>query len=282
MIHISSAEIDRWILEDLPLHDETVRALQLPATPGTLVYVPRQAGVLAGIAPCAALARALGLEAEALLADGSPMPVGAPVLRLRGPAPALHAAWRQGMNLLEHLCGLASATAAMVQAARTGKPDVQVAATRKAFPGARRLQQYAVLCGGGVVHRAGLSETILVFAHHWTFLPELDLPAALQRAKRSSPEKFVLVEVSSSEEAQQAASAGADGVQLDKVEPAELAALVPRLRAARESLVIVAAGGIRPDNAASYAATGVDVLATSSLFAAAPLDFAARMERCAN
>lgn len=276
-MHITSAEIDRWILEDLPAQDETVRALRLPDTPGTLSYVPRQPGVLAGVAPCVALARALGLEAEALGADGGRAQAGIPVLHLRGPAPALHAAWRQGMNLLEHLSGIASATAAMIDAARARKPDIQVAATRKAFPGARRLQQYAVLCAGGVVHRAGLSESILVFAHHRAFLPGLDLRSVIERARRSSPEKFVLIEAGSAAEALDAARAGADGVQLDKAAPDLLAALVPELRALRERLVIIAAGGIRADNAAAYAATGVDVLATSSLYSADPLDFAARM-----
>ncbi len=277
MLHFSQAEIDGWILEDLAVHDETSRALQLPRRAGVLDYVPREPGVLAGIAPCAALARALGLEAETLADDGDTLQPGRPVLRLRGPAPALHVAWKQGMNLLEHLSGIASATQRMLQAARTGAAAVQVAATRKSLPGARRLQQYAVLCGGGVLHRAGLSETILVFAQHRVFLGGLDIAALVARAKQASPEKFVLVEADGADAALQAARAGADGVQLDKVTPAQLAAWVPMLRAAREQLVLVAAGGVRLDNAAAYAASGVDVLATSSLYAAPPLDFAAPM-----
>lgn len=277
MIHFTQAEIDQWILEDLPLHDETARVLGLPGTAGTLTYVARQPGVLAGMAPVVRLARTLGLQAEALAADGGPLQAGQPVLRLEGPAPALHAAWKQGMNLLEYLSGIASTTAAMVGAARAQNPAVQVAATRKAFPGARRLQQYAVLCGGGMVHRAGLSETVLVFAQHRAFLPALALGELVQRASNTCPEKFILVEADSPDDALQAAVAGADGVQLDKMQPPALAVLVPRLRALRPHLTINAAGGIRPDNAAHYAATGVDVLVTSSLYTAAALDFGALM-----
>lgn len=277
MIHFTQAEIDQWIVEDLPLHDETTRVLGLPAAAGTLRYVVRQPGVLAGMVPVLRLAQALGLQAEALAADGEPLLAGQPVLRLEGPAPALHRAWKQGMNLFEYLSGIASTTAAMVNAARAENPAVQVAATRKAFPGARRLQQYAVLCGGGMVHRAGLSETVLVFAQHRVFVPALTLGELVQRARRAGPEKFILVEADSSDDALQAVAAGADGVQLDKMQPPALAALVPRLRALRPHLTINAAGGIRPDNAAHYAATGVDVLVTSSLYTAAALDFAALM-----
>ncbi len=278
MIHFSHAEIDQLVLEDQPLHDETSRALGLPAhTPGRLDYVARQAGVVAGTAPCLALARHLGLAAEPLLHDGSAVAPGQTVLRLQGPAGALHTAWKQGMNLLEYLGGIASATNALLAAARQAQPGVQVAATRKAFPGARRLQQYAVLCGGGLVHRAGLSETVLVFAQHRAFLPGLDLPALVQRAKAASPEKFVLVEADRADEAIAAAEAGADGVQLDKLAPEALSALVPRLRAARPGIVVNAAGGIRRDNAAAYAASGVDVLVTSSLYTAPAADYAAVM-----
>ncbi|WP_312283774.1 ModD protein [Candidatus Igneacidithiobacillus taiwanensis] len=277
MMYFSQAEIDQLILEDVPLHDETTRALGLPDAPGSLTYTARQHGVLAGIAPLQRLAQALGLRAEPLAADGDLLAPGQAVLRLHGGAHALHLAWKQGMNLLEYLGGIASATRQMVDAARAGNPRVQVAGTRKAHPGARKLQHYAVLCGGGMVHRAGLSETILVFAQHRAFLPGLDVEQLVARAKAHSPEKFVLIEAEDAQDALAAARAGADGVQLDKMSPQELAELVPQLRAMQPRLVINAAGGIRPDSAAQFAASGVDVLVTSSLYNARAADFGAVM-----
>ena len=279
MIHFTQAEIDHLILEDQPLHDETTRVIGMPDDAGSRTYVARQRGVVAGLRPCVQMARCLGLVAEPLLGDGAAVDAQQAVLRLHGTAHALHTAWKQGMNLLEYLGGIASTTAAMLQAARQVNPGIQVAATRKAFPAARRLQQYAVLCGGGVVHRAGLSETILVFAQHRAFMPEVSLQTIVERAKAASPEKFVLVEADDAADALAAVRAGADGVQLDKMAPPALAALVPELRALASHLTINAAGGIRPDNAASYAATGVDILVTSYLYTAPAADFAARMER---
>lgn len=277
MIHFSHAEIDGFILEDLPLHDETARAIGLPDQPGELSYVARQSGVVAGLRPCAQMAHTLGLTVVSALNDGAPVEPGQVVLRLRGTAHALHVAWRQGMTLIEYLSGIASVTAAMLRQARAVNPGIQVAATRKAFPGARRLQQFAVLCGGGMVHRAGLSESILVFAQHRSFLPDVPLAEIVRRARAASPEKFVLIEADSAADALAAVEAGADGVQLDKMGPQELGELVPRLRAQRGHLTINAAGGIRPDNAAAYAQTGVDILVTSHLYTAPPADYGARM-----
>ncbi|MGE0073108.1 MAG: ModD protein [Thiomonas sp.] len=277
MMYFTQAEIDHFITEDTPLHDETTRALGLPNAAGRLTYTARQPGVLAGVAPLLRLAQSLGLRAEPLAADGDATAPGQPVLRLHGNAHALHIAWRQGMNLLEYLGGIASATRQMVDAARAGNPRIQVAGTRKAFPGARRLQHYAVLCGGGMVHRAGLSETILVFAQHRAFLPGLDAAQLVARAKAHSPEKFVLIEAEDADDALAAVRAGADGVQLDKMTAAQLAALVPQLRALQPRITINAAGGIRPDNAAQFAASGVDVLVTSSLYSARAADFGAEM-----
>ncbi len=277
MMHFSQDDVERLIAEDVPLHDETTRALGLPDAPGTLTYATRAAGVLAGMAPLLRLARALGLDAEPLAADGDALRPGQDVLRLRGGAHALHIAWKQGMNLLEYLGGVATATRHMVDAARAENPRVHVAGTRKTHPGARRLEHYAVLCGGGVVHRAGLSETILVFAQHRAFLPDLDLAALVARARAASAEKFVQIEAESAEEAVAAARAGADGVQFDKMAPERIAEVVPRLRALQPRIVICAAGGIRPDNAARYAASGADVLVTSSLYSARPADFGAVM-----
>ena len=226
------------------------------------------------------MAQHLGLQAEALAHDGSLLAAQQPVLRVHGNAHALHVMWKQGMNVLEYLGGIASTTASMLRAARQAHPGVQLAATRKAFPGARRWQQYAVLCGGGVVHRAGLSESILLFAQHRAFLPGLDVAALVQRAKAASPEKFVLVEADDEADALAAVQAGADGVQLDKMPLLQLTELVPRLRQARTDghLTVNAAGGIRVDNAAAYAAAGVDILVTSSLYTAPAADYEARME----
>lgn len=278
VMYFTQADIDLLILEDLPLHDETTRALALHDVPGQLNYTARQAGILSGLTLLLRMAQSLNLRAEPLIADGDVISSGQEVLRLHGNAHALHKVWKQGMNLLEYLSGIASATAQMVSASRAINPHIQVAATRKAHPGVRKLQHYAVLCGGGMLHRVGLSETILIFAQHRVFLPGVEVPQLIARARAHSPEKFILIEAESADDALTAAHAGADGVQLDKMTPEQLTDLVPRLRSLQPRLTINAAGGIRPDNAAQFAASGVDILVTSSLYNAKVLDFGAKMQ----
>lgn len=248
--------------------------------PGSLTFTARQAGVLAGFKPCLQMAQCRGLCAEPLAQDGASLAAQQAVLRLHGRAHALHVMWKQGVNLLEYLGGIASTTANLLHAARQTNARIQVAATRKAFPGARRWQQYAVMCGGGMVHRAGLSESILVFAQHRAFLPGVSMVELVARAQSANPEKFVLVEADDEADALAAVQAGAHGVQLDKMLPEQLAALVPRLRQASRAnhLTLNAAGGIRLDNAAAYAATGVDTLVTSSLYTSPAADDAAQMQ----
>ncbi len=273
MIHFSQHELDAWIAEDKTLQDLTSEALGLPPVPAELAIVTRHAMTVCGVVPASRLARALGAEVTHGAHDGEQVAAGVCVLRVRGSARCLHVLWKQAMNLIEHLSGVASATANFLRAARQRNPRVQVAATRKTLPGTRRLMHYAVLCGGGIVHRSGLSETLLVFAQHRAFLQDAaDWPAWTERARTAAPEKLLLVEAETCEEALLAAQLGVDGVQLDKFSPETLATLVPRLRALHPRLKVTVAGGIHVENVAAYADTGVDALVTSSLYHAKAAD----------
>jgi molybdenum transport protein len=123
------------------------------------------------------------------------------------------------------------------------------------------------------MHRLGLSETLLVFAEHRLFLTE-GPDQTIQRLRRTQPEKKIVVEVASLEEASVWADAGADVLQLEKFTPEAVAvcrfALEKRAHARRP--LLAAAGGIRADNAAAYVAAGADFLVTSSPYTAPPRD----------
>lgn len=145
------------------------------------------------------------------------------------------------------------------------------------MPGAKDLLTAAVMAGGAFPHRLGLSETVLVFDHHLTFFGGLEaFVEKLPDIKARCIEKKLFVEAGS-DEARVLAQAGVDGIQLDKVPADELALLVDELRAIDPRVTLIAAGGINPQNAAAYAATGVDGLATTAPFSAKPLDMSVRM-----
>jgi molybdenum transport protein len=145
------------------------------------------------------------------------------------------------------------------------------------MPGCKDLLVEAVMVGGAFPHRLGLSETVLVFDHHMKFLGGFDefvkrIPVFRSRCI----EKKLFVEASA-EQALTLAAAGVDGIQFDKVPVDELTGLVAELRAVNPHVTLIAAGGINPQNAATYAATGVDGLATTAPFSAKPLDMSVHM-----
>jgi molybdenum transport protein len=279
MIYFTTAEIEHWLHEDAPYHDETTRALGIAEQAGWLeVRAREETTILCGTEELARMANLLGLRVSLSLPSGHRAHKGELVLRVTGTAGALHQWWKVAVVLLSYLSGVATATRRVVDAIRAANPHIHLATTRKVPPGQRKLMVKAVLTGGGVIHRLGLSESVLVFAQHRAFLPA-DRPLAeiVQTLRRESTEKRLMLEAETEEEALALAEAGADVVQCDKLPPATLKRLVPRIKGINPQIVISAAGGITPHNAAEFASTGVDLLITSSVYHAPPADFGVRM-----
>jgi molybdenum transport protein len=181
--------------------------------------------------------------------------------------------WKVALHLLEHLSGIATRTRLIVEAACTGAGrEVPVAATRKCFPGTRDLALLGVRAGGGIAHRLGLSDSILLFAQHTVFLAAGGLPGAIARIHQREPEKKVIVEVASLEEALAAASAGADVIQVEKLTPGAFGEVVAMCRSTAGSPRVAATGGVDETNAGAYASAGADLLVTSAPFAARPAE----------
>ena len=151
----------------------------------------------------------------------------------------------------------------------TGRRAGPVACTRKNAPGTKALSIKAIQAGGAIAHRLGLSETLLVFAEHRLFLDEPP-SATIARLRNRQPEKKIVVEVVSADEALTWAHAGADVLQLEKFTPAALTACRARLEAEGLRPVLVAAGGVRVENAADYVTAGAAMIATSAPYHAAP------------
>ena len=216
-------------------------------------------------------------------------------MTMRGSAAQLHQAWKVCLNVFDHLSAVATKTRAMVDAVHGVNPACEVLTTRKSMPGVKDLLIEAVVAGGAYPHRLGLSETVLVFDHHLTFFGGFDaFVEQLPSIRPRCVEKKLFVEVDAqraialarvnAESARACAKSegaipwtGVDGVQVDKLSVQELSELVKELRLIDPRLTIIGAGGINPGNAADYAATGVDGLATTALYTAKPIDMSVRM-----
>lgn len=269
---IDDGRLLAWLNEDAPYGDLTTGGLPLAGRAGRMRFMARGAMRVAGVEEAARLVALAGGRAEVLRASGTAVGPGEPLLHAEGDAPALLLAWKQAQTLVEAASGIATATAAIVAALHEAGCVVPVACTRKTFPGTRALAAKAVRAGGGVMHRLGLSETLLVFPEHRAFIDPADQAQALAALRAAQPEKRLVAEVGDTDEALALARAGVDVLQLERFTPAALADLRTRLRDEGLSPRVAPAGGVDLGNAVAYARAGADFLVTSSPYFARPAD----------
>jgi molybdenum transport protein len=271
-IAVDDGVLTAWLREDAPFGDLTSNTLPLAGLAGQMRFFARAPMCVAGSEEAARLLVLAGAQAQVLAASGSRVAAGAPLLQAEGSARALLLAWKVAQTLVEAASGIATATAAIVDVLRAAGFMLPVACTRKNFPGTRVLAAKAVRAGGGVMHRLGLSETLLVFPEHRAFIDPADWAAALAAVRAAQPEKRLVVEVGDAAEALALARAGADVLQLERFTPAALGELRAALLGARLAVALAPAGGVTLANAVAYAQAGADLLVTSAPYFAPPAD----------
>jgi nicotinate-nucleotide pyrophosphorylase (carboxylating) len=248
--------------EDLGRAGDITSAAVVPAEARVeAAIVARGEGVIAGL-DAALLAFELldpAIAIERLCADGAAVGRGAVVARLRGQARAVLAAERTALNLLCHLCGVATATRALVEAVSGYK--AKIVCTRKTTPGLRALEKAAVRAGGGANHRFGLDDAMLIKDNHIALAG--GVRPALERARRQAGHLVKIeIEVDTLDQLAEVLAEGADAVLLDNMPPARLRQAVAMVdgRMATE-----ASGGVDLETVAAIAETGVDVISVGAL-----------------
>jgi len=275
---LPDAVLDDFLADDVPLLDLTTHVLGIGEQAGIMTFKARGDMIVACCEEAAQMIRRAGGTVDLLVRSGDALVAGTTILNATGPAQALLRAWKVSQNLVEVASGIATATGAIVAAARAVRPDVSVACTRKNAPGTKLMSLKAVLAGGATPHRLGLSETILIFAEHRAFLPGATPKEMVAKVKAMVAEKKIVVEVGSIEEAQLWAEAGADVIQTEKFPPADVETLCRYLKQLPVKPHVAAAGGVNVSNASTYVNAGADILVTSSPYWAKPCDVAVRIE----
>ncbi|HEX7389337.1 MAG TPA: carboxylating nicotinate-nucleotide diphosphorylase [Acidiphilium sp.] len=250
------------LLEDLGRAGDITADSVIPEGTRTRVaLVAREAGTIAGL-DCAALAFSLldpAVEFRAVVGDGGRVAPGSVIATVAGDARAILSAERVALNFLGPLSGVASATASIV--ATIAHTKARLACTRKTVPGLRALQKHAVRCGGGINHRFGLDDAILIKDNHIAIAGGVGI--AVRRARASAGHLVkVECEVDSLAQLAEALEAGADAVLLDNMAPATLREAVALIggRATAE-----ASGRVTPETAPAIAETGVDLISAGWL-----------------
>ncbi len=279
-MRIQSHTVQSWLEEDMPYFDLTTHLLGIGEQKARMTYHCRHAVIVCGTEEAALLVREAGAQVVSMAISGEAVDAQQVFFIAEGSFNALNEITKVIQNIFEYASGLATRTHKLVCAARQVNPAINILTTRKVFPGTKALSIKAILAGGAYPHRLGLSETILLFRQHIEFIGGFSAVAGcVERILAQDCEKQILLEVESAQELEAVMHLPIHGVQYDKINPEKLSALVQKVRRVNPALTQLAAGGITIDNAAQYAATGVDGLVTTSTYFGKPADVAVRFSK---
>ncbi|MDX1682040.1 MAG: carboxylating nicotinate-nucleotide diphosphorylase [Phycisphaeraceae bacterium] len=246
-----------------------------PEQAATARFVTRDPGTLCGLALLPRIAALYDPDLAVALHcdDGDAVATNTRIADVRGSLRSILAFERVGLNFLTHLSGVATLTSQFVEA--VSDTGAQIADSRKTLPGLRTLQKWAVRCGGGINHRMGLHDAVLVKDNHLTGLSGSDLTNHLRdvisRARAADPPAdFVEVEIDHLDQLTPVMEAGPGLILLDNFTPDQLRQAVERRNQQPNEIKLEASGGITLATAAEIAATGVDRLAIGALTHSAP------------
>ena len=260
------ATISRALDEDLRYGPDVTTSATVPdGAITTASLITREPGVIAGLdVALLVLDEVLGAGGYRVLdrvEDGARLQPGASALTVEAQMLGLLTAERTLLNLVCHLSGIATATAAWVDAVHGTKAKIRD--TRKTLPGLRALQKYAVRVGGGVNHRLGLGDAALIKDNHVAAAGSV--VAALRAVRAAAPDLPCEVEVDSLEQLDEVLNEGAELVLLDNFPVWQTQIAVQRRDARAPATKLESSGGLSLDTAADYAGTGVDYLAVGAL-----------------
>lgn len=270
------------IQEDVGPGDVTAHCSVRPDTRGRAVILAKDEGVLAGIAVAREVFRQVDtrLRVRNARADGERLVAGDRVLELTGPARSIHAAERIALNFMQRLSGIATATDRL--ASRIRDTQARVYDTRKTLPGFRALDKYAVRVGGGVNHRDGLYDQILLKENHFVAAAAdgLDFADVIRAARKFAGRRYrVEVETENLEQFRIALQEGADIIMLDDFSLKDMRTAVAETRRRKPRPELEASGGISEKTIRRVAETGVDRISVGALTHSVPaFDLALYME----
>jgi nicotinate-nucleotide pyrophosphorylase (carboxylating) len=267
---MSSTDTDRLIEmalnEDAVTNDLTCIATIAEGQQGVARITAKATGRLSGVPPARMVFEQVdpAIEQNWLVADGDQVEAGSLLCELKGPVHSLLAAERTALNFLQHLSGIATATASYVEV--LSGTDCQIVDTRKTTPGMRKLEKAAVVHGGGGNHRMDLESGMLIKENHIKACGSIT--EAVGKCYSQSDKIWVEVECETFEQLEEAIHACPDIILLDNMTSDEVA---KARKITPMSMLLEASGNISLENARAYAATGVDRIAIGAITHSAPI-----------
>ena len=258
--------IDLWLTEDIGSCDLTAQLMIDEDAISTFHMNAREPMFIAGIDVAARIFTKYDsrLTITKLVKDGEHVEKGKRIMTISGPARSIVTAERPALNILQRLCGIATETARYCAAMAGTK--AKLIDTRKTTPGLRMLEKHAVTCGGGLNHRLGLDNGVMLKDNHIAIAG--NIKKAVERVRERLPILTKIeVECDRLEQVQESLDAQVDVIMLDNMSVEEMAKAVKLVNGRAK---IEASGGIRIDTIHAIAMTGVDYISTSKITQAAP------------
>lgn len=251
--------------EDVGSGDVTSLATVPKRAQATAYMVARESLTVAGLAVAEAVFHAVSpaLRVKLQARDGKRLKAGDPLMTITGSAQAILTAERTALNFIQRLSGVATITTRFVDEVKG--TTTRILDTRKTTPGWRRLEKYAVACGGGTNHRTGLFDMVLIKDNHLAAIYDAKPSAvavAIQQARKKYPKLKVEVEADTLEQVEQGLAAKADFILLDNMSNAQLRKAV---KMTRDRAKTEASGGVNLKTVRGIAKTGVDFISVGAL-----------------
>ena len=258
--------IDLWLAEDIGYCDLTAQLMIEADEMASFQMNARESIMVAGVEVAARVFRRYDSDVEirTLVRDGDRVEKGTRLLEVSGRARSLLTAERTSLNIIQRMSGIATETARYVEAIEGTR--ARLIDTRKTTPGLRMLEKHAVVCGGGLNHRLGLDNGVMVKDNHIAVCG--GIAKAVERARRQLPVLTKLeIECDRLEQVAEALAAQVDVIMFDNMSVADMAEAVKMVDG---RIKLEASGGIRLDTIRAIAETGVDYISTSKAHQSAP------------
>ncbi len=253
----------QWLQEDIGRSDRSIQGLPNVDRVMTATWIAKETGIVAALPVAKRVFELLNPQAkfEPLIAEGQDCQPGQSIAKITADLATLLMGERTALNLAMRLSGIATATHKYV--ACIADLPTQLVDTRKTTPGLRLLEKYATTVGGGVNHRMGLDDAVMIKDNH--IAAAGGITAAIQGIRQSIPYPLTIeVEIESLEQVKEAIHCSADIIMLDNMHPDLMRQAVAIIRAANARIKIEASGNITLTTIRQVAETGVDYISTSA------------------
>lgn len=271
MIYFTDKEIDELLAEDVPYFDITTSILRLENKPAKIQFTTRENTVVCCTEEVLKIFSKLAVNVTLFTPSGEYIEKDVKFLEGEGLSKNIHAAWRTCENILGFASGIATRTRALVEAATECNTTIQISTTRQTIPYTKKIATKAVMAGGASIHRLGLSESILIFDNHYSFLGDLNnLEARLKEQKNLIADKAITVEVKNPEDALKVAKANIDVIILNRFDVKDISNMKSEINKINKNIKVAVSGGITIDNVREYAESGADIIIASWPYYADP------------